>query len=132
MQDEVRCPKCRSNQITATKNDFSHRNDIIITCLNCGHQFLPGHGYKPPVSAKSIDDPSLTELDRKVMKIWASGNKLEAVKVYRDETGIGLKAAQQYVQQLNVGTAGSAGNKGCAGVVLLFIAGGALLLLLMH
>jgi hypothetical protein len=62
-QQQVLCPKCGSNQITANKKGFSAgraiagdillgpvgllagaagRNKIIITCLNCGCQFKPG------------------------------------------------------------------------------------------
>ena len=61
--DEVRCPKCNSNQLTANKKGFGDKkavagalltggiglladttgsNKIIITCLNCGNQFKPG------------------------------------------------------------------------------------------
>jgi predicted nucleic-acid-binding Zn-ribbon protein len=63
MTNEIRCPKCRSNQVTADKKGFSGTkavggailtggvgllagtigsNKIIITCLACGHQFKPG------------------------------------------------------------------------------------------
>jgi ribosomal protein S27E len=62
-QNSVHCPKCNSTQITAHQKGFSAgkaiagdlllgplgllagqigRNDIIITCLNCGTQFAPG------------------------------------------------------------------------------------------
>ena len=65
MTTEVRCPKCKSNQITTDKKGFSGRkaflgglfsdkigllagtlgsNKIIITCLACGNQFSPGQG----------------------------------------------------------------------------------------
>ena len=65
--DEIRCPKCSSNQLSANKKGFSGRkavagavltggigllagtigsNKIIITCLNCGNQFKPGENKK--------------------------------------------------------------------------------------
>jgi predicted nucleic-acid-binding Zn-ribbon protein len=65
--NQVLCPKCGSNQITADKKGFSGKkavagaivtggigllagtigsNKIIITCLNCGHQFKPGERPK--------------------------------------------------------------------------------------
>lgn len=54
--DKIHCPKCNSTQITAHKKGFSMgkafvggillgdvgKNKIIITCLNCGHQWKPG------------------------------------------------------------------------------------------
>jgi hypothetical protein len=61
--NEIKCPKCGSNQVTANKKGFSGRkavagavltggigllagtigsNKIKITCLSCGHQFKPG------------------------------------------------------------------------------------------
>lgn len=63
MTNEVHCPECGSTQISANKKGFSGSNavagalltggigllagtagsnKIIITCLNCGHQFFPG------------------------------------------------------------------------------------------
>lgn len=59
----VKCPKCRSTSITANKKGFSlakgavgvvaigalgavaaghGKNKVIVTCLNCGHQWKPG------------------------------------------------------------------------------------------
>lgn len=63
MEDNIKCPKCGSSQISANKKGFSAgkavagaivaggiglaaggigSNNIIITCLKCGHQFKPG------------------------------------------------------------------------------------------
>lgn len=63
MPEEIKCPKCKSTQITANKKGFSigkaaagalltggvgllagtiGSNKVIITCLACGHQFKPG------------------------------------------------------------------------------------------
>jgi predicted nucleic acid-binding Zn-ribbon protein len=65
--NEICCPKCGSNQITANKKGFSGKkavagavltggigllagtigsNKILITCLNCGNQFKPGSAKK--------------------------------------------------------------------------------------
>lgn len=80
-QDEVVCPKCGSNQLSANKKGFSGQkavagvvltggigllagtigsNKIKITCLNCGNQFNPGekrivsHNEQPQRSLASI------------------------------------------------------------------------------
>lgn len=65
MENQVRCPKCGSTQLTANKKGFSAgkalggavltggigllaggigSDNIIITCLACGNQFKPGDG----------------------------------------------------------------------------------------
>jgi predicted nucleic-acid-binding Zn-ribbon protein len=63
MENELKCPKCQSTQLSANKKGFSAgkaaagailtggiglaagaigSNKILITCLNCGHEFKPG------------------------------------------------------------------------------------------
>lgn len=65
MSSDVKCPKCKSDQVTANKKGFSGKqavagavltggigllagtigsNKVKITCLNCGHEFAPGQG----------------------------------------------------------------------------------------
>lgn len=55
-EDGIRCPKCRSNQITANRKGFGWgkavtlgiiggfigSRKVLITCLNCGHQWQAG------------------------------------------------------------------------------------------
>jgi len=74
MENQILCPKCGSNQLTANKKGFSGKkavagaivtggigllagtigsNKIIITCLNCGHQFKPGEKPKPKVTPEA-------------------------------------------------------------------------------
>jgi len=63
MTQEIKCPKCGSNQLTANKKGFSEKkavvgglltggvgllagtigsNKVKITCLACGKEFVPG------------------------------------------------------------------------------------------
>lgn len=63
-KDCINCPKCKSTQFTANKKGFSlgnaitgdllvgpvrllggviGSNDIVITCLKCGHKWKPGN-----------------------------------------------------------------------------------------
>ena len=72
--NQILCPKCGSNQLTAHKKGFSGKkavagailtggigllagtigsNKIIITCLNCGHQFKPGERPKAQSSTEA-------------------------------------------------------------------------------
>jgi hypothetical protein len=97
--NQVQCPKCNSTQIVANKKGFSGKkavagalltggvgilagtigsNNIIITCLNCGHQFKPGE--KPfakkttlvwdQQSSEYIQNP-LSETSKNI-KVWAA------------------------------------------------------------
>jgi rubredoxin len=76
----IKCPKCKSTQVTAGKKGFSGKqavagailtggigilagtigsNKVRITCLNCGHEFKPGEGFvetNNPTPAKSDFD----------------------------------------------------------------------------
>jgi ribosomal protein S27E len=48
--DKVRCPKCGSDQIHAERRGVDYwtgilfKSQIVVTCLACGHKFLPGQG----------------------------------------------------------------------------------------
>ncbi len=140
MNNEVRCPKCKSNQISANKKGFSgikaignvdilgsSSNRIIITCLNCGHEFLPGQGYKEieiPLSAEEKAEKAAV-LDEKIKRLCDANQYLNAVKLYKDSTGVSVREAKDYVETLlghPIPTGSSVGNKGCAGVVLFFAA----------
>ncbi|MES2265578.1 MAG: hypothetical protein V4520_02380 [Bacteroidota bacterium] len=87
MSEEIKCPKCASNQLTANKKGFSGgkavagalltggigllagtigSNKVIITCLNCGNQFKPGEHKKNP--AKTID-PSIAKQSTKFVSV---------------------------------------------------------------
>jgi|SRR5690554_3628976 len=76
--DEIKCPKCMSQNIHAGKKGFStgkaiagtiianpvvgaiagtHRsNKIVLTCLNCEHQFKPGEQFKTKPVPKKLPD----------------------------------------------------------------------------
>lgn len=49
-EDNVRCPKCRSDQVHAGQRGWSAwtgffgATKVVLTCLKCGHVFNPpGH-----------------------------------------------------------------------------------------
>jgi hypothetical protein len=39
-------------------------------------------------------------LDKQLSELVRSGQKIEAIKLYREQTGIGLKEAKEYVERL--------------------------------
>jgi hypothetical protein len=87
LENSIRCPKCKSTQITANKTGFSvgkaaagilltggigiaagaiGKNKIIITCLSCGENFKPGeqlnendNGSVKFISKEGISEPKL-------------------------------------------------------------------------
>lgn len=76
MEDQIKCPKCLSTQISANKTGFSGTkaiagnllvgpagllagvagsNKIKLTCLKCGNQFNPGDNPIPMRTPKEGD-----------------------------------------------------------------------------
>ena len=52
---------------------------------------------KPPSGVRSYDNPVL---ESKIRSLLAKGKKIEAVKIYREEYGIGLNEAKKAVEQI--------------------------------
>lgn len=67
-----------------------------------------------------------TEVSQKISTLLAVGAKLEAIKVLREATGLGLKEAKDIVDQLEPMVNAAKPRKGCLGVLVL--AGGVALL----
>ena len=44
-------------------------------------------------------DPNLG-VDEKIVELMKAGQKIEAIKLYREQTGAGLKEAKDYVEKL--------------------------------
>ena len=40
------------------------------------------------------------QVDPKVLELFIAGKKIEAIKLHREQTGIGLKEAKEYVESL--------------------------------
>lgn len=80
MSNQINCPKCNSNQLSANKKGFSGKkavvgaaltggvgllagtigsNKIVITCLNCGHQWRPGQADQTRATKKAPDGSSV-------------------------------------------------------------------------
>ncbi len=126
MEDTIRCPKCKSSQITANKKGFSGKkavagalltggigllagtigsNKIKITCLSCGNTFNAGEGLvtskTQPTNTVSNGSLSETEaLDQEILNTLSSSNLLLAVKKCKDLTGWDLFKSKNYVDDL--------------------------------
>jgi large subunit ribosomal protein L7/L12 len=76
-------------------------------------------GDLPPAMPVSADDAALLDLLRQ-------GQKIEAIKRYRERTGLGLKESKDAVEAL-AASAGLSASRGCLGAaaVLIAVAAGA-------
>jgi Ribosomal protein L7/L12 C-terminal domain len=61
-------------------------SDQATSCPHCGQPW-------PYVSAGSTEDPRLNE----ARQLAGNGRKIEAIKLVRDATGLGLKEAKEMV-----------------------------------
>jgi large subunit ribosomal protein L7/L12 len=88
----IRCPFC------------DHKNPSGAThCAECKAElFNPDEADAGPSEAES------NTLDGRVLALVRAGRKIEAIKLYRDMTGAGLKEAKDAVESLERGGAVSA------------------------
>lgn len=56
-----------------------------------------GESIKPPSGARDLDNPIL---NGRLKSLISKGRKVDAVKIYRDEYGVGLKEAKDAVDRL--------------------------------
>jgi ribosomal protein L7/L12 len=99
-----------------------HLNPVgVERCKKCGAWLStdpePAAGSPPPVAAEStsvadepVDVEPLSEspeesLERQVRGLAARGQKIEAIRLYRERTGADLKRAKDYVEGFSQGTA---------------------------
>lgn len=127
--NEIRCPKCNSNQLTANKKGFSGKkavvgglltggigllagtigsNKVIITCLACGNEFKPGEGQtktNTPVEEKekpkSGMDTLKEELDER-KRIFASADTMDEALFKILKEGFVRGAVNHYKKTMNV------------------------------
>lgn len=64
---------------------------------NAGYAPPYGHGGTPPVSPLGAGSSGYSAA---VLDLARSGNKIAAIKQYREETGLGLKEAKDAVDRL--------------------------------
>jgi hypothetical protein len=111
-----KCPFC----------DYSNRSDTA-QCEKCGAplqtQIPTRDDAEPPTPA-----PEPGSLDAEILGLMQGGKKIQAIKLYRERKGVGLKEAKDFVESLAAkhGVSSPSGG-GCAGVVLVMVAAGAVL-----
>ena len=101
------CPKCgRSNPVGTP------------LCGSCGASLPQGSAPGEPAS---VPDQPTNEPDIEVKSLLRSGNKIAAIKAYREKTGVGLKEAKDAIDALDSQQSNVSKPSGCAGVLLLAI-----------
>lgn len=96
-------------------------------CEKCGAELVPGDKVDVPVAGR----PLTAAVEAEIAKLLQNRQKIEAIKRYREVTGVGLREAKEAIEQweVNLGLP-IAPRAGCAAVLLLvvFLAGSAALL----
>ena len=78
-----------------------------------------------PVNPDSSSDPAAEQenhLEDRLLSLLGGGKKIQAIKVYREETGVGLKQAKDAVEELVAKHDVAPTGAGCAGAVLALLA----------
>ena len=70
-------------------------------CRFCNYDVHPSIGQCPQCGAP-VDRPS-ADLEQQVRALLSQGQKIEAVKLYKDQTGVGLAEAKQAVEAIQAG-----------------------------
>jgi len=70
-------------------------------CRNCNYDVHPSIGQCPHCGA-SVDKP-IADLEHQVRALLDDGQKIAAVKLYKDQTGVGLAEAKAAVEALEAG-----------------------------
>ena len=93
-------PKCRI---------CDHNNPAgIDRCQNCGswmEQAVPSAfaGQEPRTTSDEQLPQQPDSLEGQILLLMQAGKKIEAIKIYRQETGVGLKEAKDAVEALAAG-----------------------------
>ena len=82
-------------------------------------------GFASELLNAAVVAPEPGSLEAEILGLMQGQQKIKAIKLYRERTGVGLKEAKDFVEALAAkhGVAPSAG--GCAGMVLLMLVTGA-------
>ena len=96
------CAQCGAALVNDTPNDYADE-------LN-----------EPPHPDKPADDDSL---DGQILSLMCEGKKISAIKLCREQSGIGLKEAKNYVESLAKEHGVAPTGSGCAGMLAIALVG---------
>ena len=93
-------------------------------CRNCNYDVHHSIGQCPHCGAP-MDKPT-ADVEQQVRSLLDQGQKLEAIKLYKEQTGVGLAEAKQAVESLAASHGLVPQRAGCLGVVAVVMAAVAL------
>jgi ribosomal protein L7/L12 len=98
----------------------------VSRCANCGAELASRGDDAAPSGAPSAKDSGVPlepadVVAQQVLTHLRQGRKIEAIKVYRQATGVGLKDAKDAVDALGKQHGIAASGSGCAGVLCLVV-----------
>lgn len=87
----------------------------MTKCRNCDYDVHPSIGQCPHCGTP-LDNPS-ADLEQQVRSLLDQGQKIQAVKLYKDQTGVSLLEAKRAVESLAASHGLVTQRAGCLGVV---------------
>jgi LSD1 subclass zinc finger protein len=97
--DTLTCPSCTASL------DYDGRSETI-RCSFCGTTIIVPESLKDPSATPGImgdEDPSRSASIHEILRLAKRGRKLEAIKLYRETFGVGLKEAKEAVEKIERG-----------------------------
>jgi ribosomal protein L7/L12 len=100
----IKCPEC----------GVENPSDVGL-CKSCGARI--------PMMEDAIPNVAPGSFEEQILALLQGGKKIEAIKLYREKTGKGLKEAKDAVEALAKEHNITPSKAGCAGVLLIVAAG---------
>lgn len=93
-------------------------------CQHCGAWLEQKIGDNVSVTGQPSEETAgpPTGMEAEVLGLMSGGQKIEAIKLYREKTGVGLKEAKDAVEALAAKHGIASKGSGCVGVVLVLLA----------
>ena len=73
---------------------------VFLLGLGLGMRLRGPREERPPLPPR-FPPGSLPELEAEVRELYRAGQKIQAIKLYRENTGVGLKEAKDAVEALD-------------------------------